>query len=162
VSRPSRPVTRFLGAKHLLLVVDNLEHVLGAASFIGRAGRRVPHAHRGRDEPRAARRPGRVRYPVGTLRRRRCRRPVRRWRAHAHDPGFHADEGTAQDVAEICRRVDGLPLAIELAAARCALLSPAEIAERLDAALGAGPRDAPARQRTLRADDRLEPRPARR
>jgi tetratricopeptide (TPR) repeat protein len=72
-------------------------------------------------------------------------------RARAHDPGFHADEATAQDVAEICRRVDGLPLAIELAAARCALLSPAEIAQRLDAALGAGPRDAPARQRTLRA-----------
>ena len=56
--------------------------------------------------------------------------------------------------ADICRRVDGLPLGIELAAARCALLTPAEIAERLDAALGAlapGLRDAPDRQRTLRA-----------
>ena len=75
-------------------------------------------------------------------------------RARAHDPAFDADDGTPRDVAEICRRVDGLPLAIELAAARCALLSPAEIAERLDAALGAlgaAPRDAPARQRTLRA-----------
>jgi hypothetical protein len=52
--------------------------------------------------------------------------------------------------ADICRRVDGLPLGIELAAARCALLTPAEIAERLDAALGAlapGLRDAPDRQR---------------
>jgi tetratricopeptide (TPR) repeat protein len=57
-------------------------------------------------------------------------------------------------VAEICRRVDGLPLAIELAAARCGLLSPVEIAQRLDTALGvagAGARDAPARQQTLRA-----------
>ena len=75
-------------------------------------------------------------------------------RARAHDPGFRLDAGNAAAVAEICRRVDGLPLAIELAAARCGLLSPAEIAERLDAAVGApgaAPRDAPARQRTLRA-----------
>jgi predicted ATPase len=57
-------------------------------------------------------------------------------------------------VADICRRLDGLPLAIELAAARCGLLSPREIAERLDASLAGlavGPRDAPARQQTLRA-----------
>ena len=69
-------------------------------------------------------------------------------------PGSAPTAPTPTAVAEICRRVDGLPLAIELAAARCALLSPAEIAQRLDAALGApaaGPRDAPARQRTLRA-----------
>ena len=75
-------------------------------------------------------------------------------RARAHDSGFRLDEGNAAAVAEICRRVDGLPLAIELAAARCGLLSPPEIAERLDAAVGtsgAAPRDAPARQRTLRA-----------
>ena len=75
-------------------------------------------------------------------------------RARAHDPDFDLDGGNAAAVAEICRRVDGLPLAIELAAARCGLLSPGEIAERLDAALGAlgaGPRDAPARQQTLRA-----------
>jgi hypothetical protein len=75
-------------------------------------------------------------------------------RARGHDPGFRLTGENVAAVAEICRRVDGLPLAIELAAARCALLSPAEIAERLDAALGAlgaGSRDAPARQQTLRA-----------
>ena len=75
-------------------------------------------------------------------------------RARAHDPEFELDAGNATAVAEICRRVDGLPLAIELAAARCDLLSPHEIAERLDAsfaALARGPRDAPARQRSLRA-----------
>jgi predicted ATPase len=75
-------------------------------------------------------------------------------RAQAHDPEFRLDAANAIAVAEICRRVDGLPLAIELAAARCGLLSPGEIAERLHEALGAlgeGPRDAPARQRTLRA-----------
>ena len=75
-------------------------------------------------------------------------------RARARDPAFALHDATAAAVADICRRVDGLPLAIELAAARCGLLSPAEIAERLDTALGplgAGPRDAPARQQTLRA-----------
>ena len=62
--------------------------------------------------------------------------------------------GNSAAVAQLCRRVDGLPLAIELAAARCGLLSPAEIAARLDEALaapGAGARDAAARQQTLRA-----------
>jgi predicted ATPase len=75
-------------------------------------------------------------------------------RARAHYPGFDVDDANAPAVAEICRRVDGVPLAIELAAARCGLLSPAEIAQRLQDALGAlgsGARDAPARQQTLRA-----------
>jgi hypothetical protein len=75
-------------------------------------------------------------------------------RARAHDPDFDLGEANADAVAEICRRVDGLPLAIELAAARCGLLSPTEIAERLDVALGApgaAARDAPARHHTLRA-----------
>jgi predicted ATPase len=75
-------------------------------------------------------------------------------RAAAHDPGFALDDGNAAAIAQICRRVDGLPLAIELAAARCGLLSPDELADRLDEALaapGAGARDAAARQQTLRA-----------
>ncbi|MEU1970660.1 DUF4062 domain-containing protein [Microbacterium sp. NPDC019599] len=65
--------------------------------------------------------------------------------------------GTAQDVAsvvQICRRVDGLPLAIELAAARCRLLDPAAVLARLANvldALGSGPVDLPERQRSLRA-----------
>ena len=75
-------------------------------------------------------------------------------RARAHDPDFDSGGDSMDAIAEICRRVDGLPLAIELAAARCGLLSPSEIATRLSGALdglGAGPRDAPARQQTLRA-----------
>jgi predicted ATPase len=75
-------------------------------------------------------------------------------RARARDPGFRLTGENATAVAEICRRVDGLPLAIELAAARCGLLSPDEIVDRLDTALGAqsvGARDAPTRHQTLRA-----------
>jgi tetratricopeptide (TPR) repeat protein len=75
-------------------------------------------------------------------------------RARARDPDFVLCETNAAPVAEISRRLDGLPLAIELAAARCGLLSPHDMAERLQdtlGAVGAGARDAPARQQTLRA-----------
>jgi len=69
-------------------------------------------------------------------------------------PGFAVTEGNAAAVAEICRRLEGLPLAIELAAARTRLLDPPALLDRLAAsldALGTGAVDLPARQRTLRA-----------
>jgi predicted ATPase len=75
-------------------------------------------------------------------------------RARAVRPGFELTEGNAAAVAEICRRLDGLPLAIELAAARTRLLDPAALLDRLAAsldALGTGAVDLPERQRTLRA-----------
>jgi predicted ATPase len=75
-------------------------------------------------------------------------------RARAVDPGFELDEASAPEIAHVCGRLDGLPLAIELAAARSKLLAPAEILERLEREpnlLPAGPRDAPARQQTLAA-----------
>ena len=158
---------RFLAAKRLLLVLDNFEHVLAATPFIGRllglcprltvlATSRAPlglHAE--------------ARYPVASLALPARAAPADAEalagmgavalfcaRARARDPGFDLDDANAPAVVEICRRVDGLPLAIELAAARCGLLSPDEIAQRLDdalSAMGSGPRDAPARQQTLRA-----------
>jgi predicted ATPase len=73
-------------------------------------------------------------------------------RARVYDPDFDLGDGNADAVVEICRRVDGLPLAVEVAAARCGLMSPKELADRLETALGApgvGARDAPARRRTL-------------
>jgi predicted ATPase/DNA-binding SARP family transcriptional activator len=69
-------------------------------------------------------------------------------------PDLHLTEETAPAVAEICARLDGLPLAVELAAARVRLLSPQAIVSRLAhglAFLTGGARDMPARQRTVRA-----------
>jgi predicted ATPase/DNA-binding XRE family transcriptional regulator len=75
-------------------------------------------------------------------------------RARMVQPGFEADDALAPTVVEICRRLQGVPLAIELAAATARLLSPAELLSRLGHGLDlplAGPRDAPAHHRTVRA-----------
>jgi predicted ATPase len=74
-------------------------------------------------------------------------------RAKAVDPAFEITDASASAVAELCKRLDGLPLAIELAASRVKLLSPQEILERLEyrlELLTGGAVDVPARQRTLR------------
>jgi predicted ATPase len=164
---PAQAVQRFFAAKQLLLVLDNCEHLLAAAPFIGvllAACRELTVLATSREPLALA---AEDRYAVSPL---ALPGPATRddpetlatvdaialfcERARAHAPDFSLGDGNAAVVAEICRRLDGLPLAIELAAAHCGLLSPHEIAERLDAtlaALAAGPRDAPARQQTLRA-----------
>ncbi len=75
-------------------------------------------------------------------------------RARKVKPGFALDEANAEALAGICRRLDGLPLALELAAARIRILEPEALLQRLDHALdllASGDRDLPLRQRTLRA-----------
>ncbi|MFB4300128.1 BTAD domain-containing putative transcriptional regulator [Actinomadura sp. NTSP31] len=75
-------------------------------------------------------------------------------RAAAADPGFALDEASAPWVASICRRLDGVPLALELAATRVRAFGVRELAARLDdrfGVLAGGRRGGPARQRTLRA-----------
>jgi predicted ATPase/class 3 adenylate cyclase len=73
-------------------------------------------------------------------------------RAHQHRPDLVIDDATRDTIREICAKLDGLPLAIELAAARIRVLSPAAILERLGRSLdlAGGARDLPERQRTLR------------
>ena len=75
-------------------------------------------------------------------------------RARATDAGFAVDDGQASALAELCRRLDGMPLALELAAARMDVLTVAQLADRLDdrfAVLTGTSRTTPARHRTLRA-----------
>jgi predicted ATPase/class 3 adenylate cyclase len=149
-----------------LLVLDNFEQVIGASpavgTLVGAAPRiRVLVTSRG---PLRIR--GEQEFPVPPLRLPDPARPpspeeLTRFealtlfveRALAVDPSFVLDEQNSRAVVEICRRLDGLPLAIELAASRLRLLSPSAMLERLDRALpllAGSSRDVPARQRTLR------------
>ncbi|HSK60093.1 MAG TPA: BTAD domain-containing putative transcriptional regulator [Actinomycetospora sp.] len=156
-----------LRPRRVLLVVDNCEHVLDeVAALVGRIVRdcaRVSVLATSRQRLAVA---GEHLRPVAPLAvpADGCTTPdalgrvasVRlfRDRASAADPSFRLDDGTAGPVAHICRRLDGLPLAIELAAARVAALRPADLAVRLDARFGlltGGRRDDTGRHRTLRA-----------
>ena len=138
----------FMQGKELLLLLDNFEHVLEAATTVGAllanaGGLRVLATSRS-----PLRLSGEREYPLDPL------PPVDSAmlfveRARAIGREITADE----TVAAICRRLDGLPLAVELAAARTKLLTPETLLERLDRALPlltGGARDGPARQRTLR------------
>uniref|UniRef100_A0AAU3GXF1 Winged helix-turn-helix domain-containing protein n=1 Tax=Streptomyces sp. NBC_01401 TaxID=2903854 RepID=A0AAU3GXF1_9ACTN len=140
-----------------LLVLDNCEHVIAAAATL--AETLLTHCPRLRilttsREPLGV--PGETVRPVDPL----PPEPAHRLfaeRARAVRPDFDPGEDSADHpraIAEICRRLDGLPLAIELAAARLRLLTPRQIADRLDdrfRLLTSGSRTVLPRQQTLRA-----------
>ena len=129
-----------------LVVLDNFEQLVDAAPAVAALLAREPAVTVLVTSQAALRLTGEHEVPLAPLAAEPAAELFVR-RARDVDPGDPA-------IAEICRRLDGLPLAIELAAARTRLLSPAAILERLGRRLDlltGGPRDAPERQRTLRA-----------
>ncbi|MFG3112006.1 AfsR/SARP family transcriptional regulator [Streptomyces tendae] len=144
------------GRRRMLIVLDNCEHVVDAAARLTEELlARCPHLTvlATSREPLGVR--GESLRPVEPLSEPAALRLLAD-RGAAARPGFRvdADEETAAACAEICRRLDGLPLAIELAAARLRMLTPRQIADRLDdrfRLLTSGSRTVLPRQQTLRA-----------
>ncbi len=166
--RPVRELVHsYLKERRLLLVLDNLEHLLEATPEVAAllascpslsvlATSRAPLRLRGEQE-----------YPVEPLPLPDLSRvpaledvedvaSVRLLMERAREaaPGFGLTQANAAAIAAICRRLDGLPLALELAAARVRALDPTTMLARLDSALpllSGGARDLPERQRTMEA-----------
>jgi predicted ATPase/class 3 adenylate cyclase len=161
-------VLAHLRTRQALLILDNCEHVIGAVARLANALLRGCPGLRmlatSRESLGVA---GERLYPVRSLALPENAATLRaagvlefeavdlfRERARAADPAFEITDGNAAAVVEICQRLDGIPLAIELAAARVRALSPAQIAERLDdrfRLLTGGSRTAMPRHQTLRA-----------
>jgi predicted ATPase/DNA-binding SARP family transcriptional activator len=142
-----------LGARELLLLVDNAEHVRAAAPRFVELLARAPHLTLLVTSRVVLHVSGEQVYPVEPL---AVRAAVALFleRAREAEPRFHPDTAAEQAIQRICERLDGLPLAIELAASRVRALSPVELLDRLDPRLPlltGGPCDLPARQQTLRA-----------
>jgi predicted ATPase/class 3 adenylate cyclase len=140
-----------LRSRETLLVLDNFEHVLEAAPLVGALVSGAPGVKAICSSRAALRLSGEHEYVVPEL---ALEDAVVLFaeRAKAIDGEFRLN-GDARVVAEICRRLDGLPLAIELAAARTKVLTPQGLLDRLDRRLPlltGGARDLPDRQRTLR------------
>ncbi|MET7741528.1 BTAD domain-containing putative transcriptional regulator [Streptomyces sp. NPDC005385] len=154
--RHDDPLTRLAehcGRRRMLIVLDNCEHVVDAAAHLAEAllercpGLTVLATSR---EPLGV--PGELVRPVEPLPEPVALRLLAD-RGAAARAGFRVEDDP-EAAAEICRRLDGLPLAIELAAARLRMLSPRQIADRLDdrfRLLTSGSRTVLPRQQTLRA-----------
>lgn len=150
------PVARLVehcARRRMLLILDNCEHVVDAAARLAEELlARCPHLTvlATSREPLGV--PGEVLRPVEPLPEPYALRLLAD-RGAAARPGFRVDDDP-EACAEICRRLDGLPLGIELAAARLRMLTPRQIADRLDdrfRLLTSGSRTVLPRQQTLRA-----------
>ncbi|MEU5075154.1 AfsR/SARP family transcriptional regulator [Streptomyces asoensis] len=153
---PLERLVEHCARRRMMIVLDNCEHVVDAAArLVEELLARCPEVTvlATSREPLGV--PGEVLRPLDPLPEPVALRLLAD-RGAAARPGFRtdADEETAAACAEICRRLDGLPLAIELAAARLRLLTPRQIADRLDdrfRLLTSGSRTVLPRQQTLRA-----------
>ncbi len=156
-------IVGFLRSREVLIVIDNVEQIIAAAPHIAQIGRladakllvtsRAPLRVRGEREFPVPPLPlaGENATPGELLASDAGRLFVER--VKAHDPAFALDERNSPLIAQICARLDGLPLAIELAAARARLLSPRQLRDRLASTLPlltSGDRDAPPRHLTMR------------
>jgi predicted ATPase/RsiW-degrading membrane proteinase PrsW (M82 family) len=156
--RPGEPVLEplkdYLRDKHLLLVLDNAEQVLGVAPAVAELMSTAPRLKLIVTSREALRVRGEREYALSPLGSEDAFSLFVE-RARSADPGFVVSEASRSTIEWICRRLDGLPLAVELAAARTKLYTPAEIRERLEGSLlettGEGARDLPDRHQTLRA-----------
>ena len=155
---PGRPLAdtlkAFLRTKHLLLILDNCEHLVApAASLASSILAECPDVRVLATSREPLRIAGEAAWPVPPMTVATEAAALLAERAQAVRPGFQLEEHR-REVEEICRRLDGIPLAIELAAARANVLSPAEILARLEdrfRLLTSAPRSAAARHQTLRA-----------
>ena len=147
-------LTRYLREKYILLVLDNCEHLIEACARLADdllhhcAGLKILASSR-----EALGIAGEVAYRTPSLADSESTQLFVD-RARAANPNFNLTDANASAVAQICRRLDGIPLAIELAAVRVKLLSAEQIASRLDdrfRLLVGGSRTALPRQQTLRA-----------
>jgi predicted ATPase len=138
-----------VGDSAMLLVLDNMEHVISAGTDVAQLLGHCPNLRLLVTSRIRLRVRGEREYPMNPLQE-DASTTLFLERAHAVDPSVTAD----QAVLEICRRLEGLPLAIELAASRLRALSAPELLQRLEkrfALLTGGPQDLPDRQQTLRA-----------
>lgn len=156
-----------VGDRHVLFVLDNLEQVLGAAPDIAALLARCPRLHILATSRSPLRIGAEVEYALAPLDLPAPQTPVApdeldRYpatalfmeRALSACPDMAPTQDQADAIVAICRRLDGLPLALELAAARVRVLDPQALLRRLEHALDVlttGARDLPERQRTLRA-----------
>lgn len=160
-------IKKHLRDKHLLLLLDNFEHVMEAAGVVADLLAAAPGISIVVTSRAVLRLYGEYEYPLAPLalpdpRQTPSLADIARApavalfvdRARAADPGFRLTADNAAAIAEICVRLDGLPLAIELAAARAKLFGPQAMLDRLAnrlSLLATRKRDLPARQSTLRA-----------
>lgn len=155
-----------LGDRRLLLLLDNCEHVLSALTpLVDAILARCPHVTVLATSRERLHLPGEHVWPVGPLDVPDAEAHVDEVlatsagalfcaRAKAVEPAFALTDDNAGAVAELCRRLDGMPLAIELAAARTRALAPEDLVERLDhrfSLLAGGPSRGAGRHRTLQA-----------